>query len=95
MAQPDVEKVIGSIREGIAGAGEKSKDVAGEVADRIEDALERAELSGRRIKRKVERELEKRWRQVDHAGRENAFLMAFGALAVGVVIGYLVGRDRR
>lgn len=43
----------------------------------------------------MKEELSKRWRQVDRVGRENAFLMAAGALAVGVLVGWLISRDRR
>ena len=41
----------------------------------------------------MKEELSRRWKQVDRVGRENAFVIAAGALAVGVLIGWLVARD--
>lgn len=90
MAARPVERVMGSIREGVAGAGERVED----VVDRIEDALDDAMAEGRHMKRRVKSELVKRWRTVDRVGRENAFTMALGALALGVLVGYLVARNR-
>ena len=76
-------------------AGRRPQDVVEDVADKIEDALEKAGTEGRKLQREVKEELSRRWKQVDRVGRENAFVMAAGALAVGVLIGWLVARDRR
>ena len=95
MPQVDVEKIVGSIRESAAGVREKSQDVVDEVVDKIEDALEKAGTEGRRLRREVKEELARRWKQVDRVGRDNAFLMAAGALAVGALIGWLIARDRK
>ena len=92
---PNGEKLSGSIRAGVSDAGEKVHEVLEDVADRIEGALERAEARGRKLKRQVKDELGESIRKVDRAGRENAFVMALGALAVGVVVGYLIGRDKK
>jgi ElaB/YqjD/DUF883 family membrane-anchored ribosome-binding protein len=86
-------RVVGTIREGVANAGEIAQDVIGDVADRIEDVLDRAEARGRKVTNQVKKELTRRWRQVDRAGRDNAFILAFGALALGVLVGYLLTRD--
>ncbi len=94
MPQVDVDRIVGSIRESTAGVREKTQDAVEDVADKIEDALEKAGTEGRRLQRQVKEELARRWKQVDRVGRENAFLMAAGALAVGVLIGWLVTRDR-
>jgi ElaB/YqjD/DUF883 family membrane-anchored ribosome-binding protein len=83
--------ILGSVREGLSEAGTRGHDVAEVIADRVEEALENAESRGR----KVRRELERRWRTVDRAGRDNAFLMALGALGLGLLVGWLVGRERR
>lgn len=95
MPQVDVEKIVGSIRESAAGVRERSQDAVDEVADKIEDALEKAGTEGRRLRREVKEELARRWKQVDRVGRDNAFLMAAGALAVGALIGWLIARDRK
>ncbi len=95
MPQVDVDRIVGSIRESAAGVREKTQDAVEDVADKIEDALEKAGTEGRKLQREVKEELARRWRQVDRVGRENAFLMAAGALAVGVLIGWLVTRDRK
>lgn len=95
MPQVDVDRIVGSIREGAGTVREKTQDAVEDVADKIEDALEKAGTEGRRIRREVKEELARRWRQVDRVGRENAFLMAAGALAVGVLVGWLISRDRR
>ena len=94
MPQVDVDKIVGSIRESAANVREKSADAVEDVADKIEDALEKAGTEGRKLQRQVKEELARRWKEVDRVGRENAFLMAAGALAVGVLIGWLVTRDR-
>lgn len=94
MAAKDKESVADSLREAAADAGGKLQDAVAEAAGRIEESLEEARYEGRHLKRKVQAELVKRWKTVDRAGRDNAFLMALGALAVGVAIGYLVARDR-
>lgn len=95
MPQVDVDKIVGSIRENAANAREKSQEVVEDVADKIEDALEKAGTEGRKLQREVKEELARRWKQVDRVGRENAFVMAAGALAVGVLVGWLIARDRR
>ena len=95
MPQVDVDRIVGSIREGAGAVREKTQDAVEDVADKIEDVLEKAGTEGRKIRREVKEELAKRWRQVDRVGRENAFLMAAGALAVGVLVGWLISRDRR
>jgi ElaB/YqjD/DUF883 family membrane-anchored ribosome-binding protein len=95
MPKVDVEQIVGSIRESAASVRERSQDAVEDVADKIEDALEKAGTEGRKLRREVKEELARRWKQVDRVGRDNAFLMAAGALAVGVLIGWLVTRDRR
>jgi ElaB/YqjD/DUF883 family membrane-anchored ribosome-binding protein len=95
MPNVDVDRIVGSIRDSASGVREKTADAVDDVADKIEDALEKAGTEGRKLQRQVKEELSRRWRQVDRVGRENAFLMAAGALAVGVLIGWLVTRDRR
>jgi ElaB/YqjD/DUF883 family membrane-anchored ribosome-binding protein len=94
MPQLDVDKIVGSIRENATNVREKSVDAVEEVADRIEDALEKAGTEGRKLQREVKEELSRRWKQVDRVGRENAFVMAAGALVVGVLVGWLITRDR-
>ncbi len=95
MSKVDVDRIVGSIRESAAVVREKTDDAVEDVADKIEDALEKAGAEGRKLQRQVKEELARRWRQVDRVGRENAFLMAAGALAVGVLVGWLVTRDRK
>ena len=95
MPQVDVEKIVGTIRESAAEVRAKTDDAVEDVADKIEDALEKAGTEGRNLQRQVKEELARRWRQVDRVGRENAFLMAAGALAVGALIGWLIARDRK
>ncbi len=82
--------ILDSVREGISDAGARGRDTAEAIADRVEDALEKAEARGRRVRK----ELQRRWRAVDRAGRENAFLMALSALAIGLLAGWLLGRGR-
>lgn len=94
MAKSNIDDMIGSIREGVSGAAEKASDAAGVVADKIEDALDDASVEGKKIARDVKKDLMRRWKVVDQAGRDNAFVMALGALGVGVLIGYLISRDR-
>ena len=95
MPQVDVDRIVGSIRESATNVREKTQDAVEDVADKIEDALEKAGTEGRKLQREVKEELARRWRQVDRVGRENAFVMAAGALAVGVLIGWLITRDRK
>jgi len=83
--------ILGTVREGLKDVGGRGGEMAEVIADRVEEALEGAEARGR----KVRKELQRRWRTVDRAGRENAFLMALGALGVGLLVGWLVGRERR
>ena len=95
MPKVDVDRIVGTIRESAADVRVKTEDAVEDVADKIEDALEKAGTEGRKLQRQVKEELSRRWRQVDRVGRENAFLMAAGALAVGALIGWLVARDRK
>ena len=95
MPKVDVDRIVGTIRESAGSVREKTDEAVEDVADKIEDALEKAGTEGRKLQRQVKEELSRRWRQVDRVGRENAFLMATGALAVGVLVGWLIARDRR
>ncbi len=90
MAQKTVDRVVGTIREGFEEAGERVEA----VAEKVETALEDAVAEGRHLKKKVRAELVRRWRTANQLGRENAFVMALGALGVGILIGYLISRDR-
>ena len=94
MAAKDQESFVGSLREGAIDAGGRLQQAVAEAAGRIEDSLEDASYEGRHLKRKVQAELVKRWKTVDRVGRDNAFLMALGALGVGVAVGYLLSRNR-
>ncbi|HTS01006.1 MAG TPA: hypothetical protein VMN04_00650 [Thermoanaerobaculia bacterium] len=85
MARSRMDEILGTVKD----VGDRSQEIASQVAARVEDVLDEAGVQGKRIRR----ELARRWKQVDRAGRENAFVMAFGALAIGVLIGYLVARD--
>lgn len=89
-----VQEISGSIRDGAADVKERVHDVAESLADKVEDAIDQAGVEGKRVAKKLKRELAKRWQVVDRTGRDNAFVMAIGALAVGVLVGYLIGRDR-
>lgn len=82
--------VLGTMREGIHGAGARGQKAAEVIAEKVEDALEDAGREGRRIRR----ELSRRWKTVDRVGRDNAFVLAVGALGLGILIGWLVARDR-
>jgi hypothetical protein len=78
------------MREGIHGAGARGQKAAEVIAEKVEDALEDAGREGRRIRK----ELSRRWKSVDRVGRDNAFVMAVGALGLGILIGWLVARGR-
>ncbi len=88
---PMERDILGSVREGLKTAGGRGEELAEALADRVEDALAEAESRGRRLRKQMERHV----KTVDRAGRENAFLMALGALGVGVLVGWLIGRERR
>ncbi len=90
MARSVRDEVVRSVREGLAREEEQAERGADAVARRLEEALEEAGAIGRRIRR----DLQRRWTAVDRAGRENAFVMALGALGLGVLIGWLMTRDR-
>ena len=94
MAAKNLEDVVGSIRECASGTGSKLEEAVHEVAGKIEEALDEARFEGRYLGRRVQEELGRRWKSVDKVGRENAFVMAAGALVIGVLVGYLVSRDR-
>ncbi len=85
MARSRMDDILGTVKV----AGDRSQEIAAQVAARVEDVLDEAGAQGKRVRK----ELTRRWKQVDRVGRDNAFVMAFGALAVGVLIGYLVARD--
>ena len=89
MARSRVDDILGSMRDGLSEAGERGQDLAKEVAGRVEDVLDDAGVQGKRIRK----ELARRWKTVDRAGRDNAFVMALAALGIGVVVGYLLSRD--
>lgn len=82
--------ILETAREGSRSAGSRGRELAEAIADRVEDALEGAQRQGQVVRR----ELERRWKTVDRAGRENAFLMALAALGIGLLVGWLLGRER-
>lgn len=94
MSVKSVDELKDSLREGVADTSSKVRGAVVDMAEKIEDVLEDAKYEGRHMKKKVQAELVKRWKQVDETGRENAFVMAVGALGVGILIGYLIARDR-
>lgn len=94
MPSKRLDEIVGSIREGVAETGGKVQEAVEEVAEKIEGALEEAKYEGHHLKKKVKEELVRRWQTVDKVGRENAFVMALGALGIGILVGYLLTRDR-
>jgi len=82
--------ILGTMRDGLHDAGTRGQKAAEVIAERVEDVLEDAGREGRRIRR----ELSRRWKTVDRVGRDNAFVIAVGALGLGILIGWLVSRDR-
>jgi hypothetical protein len=82
--------IMGTMREGIHDAGTRGQKAAAVIAERVEDALADAGREGRRIRKRLSR----RWKAMDRAGRDNAFVLAVGALGLGILIGWLVARDR-
>lgn len=88
MARSSVDHLVDSLKDGLSEADQKARDAASAIADKVEDAIDEAQG----MSRKVRKELLRRWEVVDKAGRENAFTMALGALGVGILIGYLMGR---
>ncbi len=94
MPTKSLDEVVGSIREGVAGTGGRIQEAVHDVAEKIDEAIEEARYEGEHLRRKVRAELLKRWKDVDRAGRENAFVMALAALGIGVVVGYLLARRR-
>lgn len=94
MTRTNVDQILGTIREGLADTAEKAQEAASEVADRIENALDDASTEGRKIAKQVKKDLVRRWKTVDRVGRDNAFVMALGALGVGILVGYLISRDK-
>jgi ElaB/YqjD/DUF883 family membrane-anchored ribosome-binding protein len=89
MGRSPAEELLGSVREGLSGASSKAQDAAEAVAKRVEDVLDDAGVAGKRIRK----ELARRWKTVDRVGRDNAFVMALGALGIGILVGYLLGRE--
>lgn len=89
MARTPAEELLGSVREGLSGASSKAQDAAEAVARRVEDVLDDAGATGKRIRK----ELARRWKKMDRMGRDNAFVMALGALGIGILVGYLLGRE--
>ena len=85
MARTRMDDILGTVRD----AGDRGQEIASQVAARVEDVLDEAGVQGKRVRK----ELARRWKKVDRVGRDNAFVMAFGALAVGILIGFLVARD--
>ena len=82
--------ILEGARDAAGVARGRRRELAEAIADRVEDALEGAQRHGRVVRK----ELERRWRTVDKAGRENAFLMAVAALGIGLLVGWLIGRER-
>lgn len=79
MPRPTIEEIAGSIRENLPEARERVKDAA-------RDLYDRSRVAGIEMRRKI--------RRAERLGRDNAFLMALGALGIGVLVGYLFGKNR-
>lgn len=82
--------ILGTMREGLHDAGTRGQKAAEVIAERVEDVLQDAGREGRRVRK----ELSRRWKTVDRVGRDNAFAMAVSALGIGILIGWLIARDR-
>ena len=88
-----IDQRMETVREVASAATERMKSAVDGIADQVQDAIGKAGPEARRLGEKVSAELSRRYKAVDRAGRENAFLMALGALGIGVAIGYLLSRD--
>ncbi len=67
------------IRDEIPELRERAREAASDLADR-------GRIAGLQIRRRI--------RRAEHLGRENAFVMALAALGVGLLVGWLLGRER-
>lgn len=88
-----IDQGIGAIKDGASAAKDRMKSTVDGIADQVQEAIGKAGPEARRLGEKVSAELSQRYKAADRVGRENPFLMAVGALGVGLVIGYLLSRD--
>ncbi len=79
MPRPPLEDIAGSIRDSLPEIRERARETARELADR-------GRLAGFQIRRRL--------RRAERLGRENAYVMAFAAFGLGLLVGWLVGRER-
>ena len=85
--------VLGAVKDTFSEVPDRAREAAHDIADRVEDALESAGTQGRKLSKRVRKELKRRWAGVDQTGRDNAYVMALGALGIGILVGYLLTRD--
>ena len=93
MVRSKFEDAVDAVRERApqyaARAGKAYDSLRGQVEEAIDDATPGA----LRLRRRVGRAVSRRMESVDRAGRDNAFIMAVGALGMGLLIGYLIAKD--
>ena len=94
MVRSKFEDVMDAVREGAPQYAERAGKAIEGLRGQVENAIDEATPEARRLKRRLGRAVSRRIESVDRAGRENAFIMAVGALGIGLVIGYLLSRDR-
>lgn len=73
------DDIAGTIRETIPEARDRAREAARDLADR-------GRIAGLSIRRRL--------RRAERAGRDNAYVMAIAALGIGLLVGWLIGRER-
>lgn len=94
MVRSKFEDVVGAVREGAPQYAVRAGKAFDGLREDVEDAFGDAAPGARRLKRRMGHAVARRIESVDRAGRDNAFIMAVGALGLGLVIGHLLSRDR-
>lgn len=93
MVRSKFEDVVDAVRDGAPQYAVRAGKAFDGLREDVEDAFGDAAPRARRMKRRIKQAVTKRMESVDRAGRDNAFIMAVGALGMGLLIGYLIAKD--
>lgn len=95
MKTENISRISGQVKENMADIAERARDLSAKVKERLDETYDDLGRSVRRAKAAAETRLDDVRSTVKERPLTSVVTVAAGALGVGILIGWLLGRQTR
>ncbi|HKD81763.1 MAG TPA: hypothetical protein VKH81_18865 [Candidatus Angelobacter sp.] len=95
MKTENISRISGQVKENMADIAERARDLSSKVKERLDETYDDLGRSVRRAKAAAETRLDDVRSTVKERPLTSVVTVAAGALGVGILIGWLLGRQTR